>query len=1066
MKRKLLYLIPIVSIIFIASFFIIKPNESKALSKIEKLRKSHAKFLKEHPYQKTGNLSRQERKDMGLPPNAYFEQKYLSEINPSTGRVHKENVFDLQEQLNNIQQRVPGDAADNPWIERGPNNVGGRTRAVIFDPNDPTSETVIAGGVSGGLWKNTAISDSNSQWERLNIPENISVSSIAIDPNDSKVFYVGTGESYVSGDVNGNGLWKSIDGGNSWSKVFGGITGDAFLDADSQVTVNSPSSIPGNYDSILANFGGNLTSNISGSLVLANDGTGVQEDACEDLINQAEINGNIAIIFRGSCSFTDKALKAQNAGAIGVIIVNNVAGNPIGQSGTDSSITIPSVMVSQTDGSILINALSTGSINVTLNKTNDNATGSFLVPGIAHINDLTIRNNGGVSEVYIAVADAFYANSNPTRPIIGGDSFGVYKSTDGMNFTRLNLPKTARGNNYEPNNIEIAADNSIYVSTINSDSYGDGGGTILKSTDGNTFNVITTIPNGNRTEITLSSSNANSGYILTQTTDNSNPVKIFRTFDGFVNLSERSLPNDADEGIDANDFTRGQSFYDLLIKIDPNNDNIVYAGGIDLFKSGDGAFSWNQISKWSNNPGLRTLRVPLVHADQHGMAFANSSKVVFSNDGGVYYSSNAGRSISPRKNNYNTLQFYHIGVAPTTTFSGDYFLAGAQDNGTQLFSDVANNIESSTEATGGDGAASFFDQDGTDTYVITNTTFNNSIYFFSEPSLATPFTTPIINDENARNGNFINQQDLDSNLDMLYSNYSLGNNYRIRRYSNFKSGNEADVRKVELSNGLMNASPSLIKVSPLTTSSTKLFVGLENGKLLVVDRANISPTWTDITGDQFVGSISDIEFGATENDIFVTFHNYGVKNIWYTNDGGTTWLDKEGNFPDIPVKSILQNPLNREEVIIGTDLGVWKTSNFSASSPTWTRSDNGMSNVPVLDLDLRDDNVVFAATYGRGVFSGAFTAATASVDEVLQGEKIFTVYPTVSNGEFTVFAKRENGKTNINIFNLSGSQVLTKKVDFNEEERQLISTNLSSGVYLIQVINGEKKISTRKIVIK
>ncbi|WP_299683584.1 hypothetical protein, partial [uncultured Tenacibaculum sp.] len=92
--------------------------------------------------------------------------------------------------------------------------------------------------------------------------------------------------------------------------------------------------------------------------------------------------------------------------------------------------------------------------------------------------------------------------------------------------------------------------------------------------------------------------------------------------------------------------------------------------------------------------------------------------------------------------------------------------------------------------------------------------------------------------------------------------------------------------------------------------------------------------WTDITGSEFVGSISDIEFGATENDIFVTFHNYGVRNIWYTNDGGTTWFDKEGNFPDIPVKSILQNPLNREEVIIGTDLGVWKTSNFSATSPS------------------------------------------------------------------------------------------------------------------------------------
>ncbi len=1064
MKLKILYLIPVVCVLLAAAFFVNKPieNETEKISKIEKLRKSHAKFLKEHPYQETGSLSKQERKNLGLPPNVYFEQKYLSEINPSTGRVHKENVYDLQERLNSVKGRVPGDATDNPWIERGPNNVGGRTRAVIFDPNDPTTETVIVGGVSGGLWKNTNISNRNSRWERLNVPENLSVSSIVVDPNDPKVFYVGTGESYVSGDVNGNGLWKSSDGGNSWIKIFGGITGESFLDTDSQVIVNSPSSVSGNYSAILASFGDELDTDITGNLVLVDDGTDTTDDACENLVNTAQINGNIAVIRRGGCTFVDKVLKAQNAGAIGVIIVNNVVGNPNGQSGDDPNITIPSVMISQTDGNVLINTLSTESVNVTLNKVNDNAIGALLVPGIAHINDIAIRNNSGNSEIYVAVADALYTSSSPSSSIIGGDSYGVYKSIDGINFTKLNLPKTTIGNDYEPNNIEIAADNSIFVSTIDSDSHGDGGGTILKSTDGNSFTVVNTIPDGDRTEITLSSSNANVGYILTQINSRTTPVKMYKTIDGFTNITEIALPDDADTGISSNDFTRGQSGYDLLIRVDPNNDNVLYAGGIDLFKSTDGGTNWSQISKWSNNNNLAGLRTSLVHADQHGFAFNGFDKLIFTNDGGVYYSSNGGTTISSRNNDYNTLQFYTIGVAPTTALSGDYFLAGAQDNGTQLFSNAPQGTTRSREVSDGDGAASFFDQDGTDTYYIANFVYNRSIDYTNIVTL----NTVSINDESESNGDFINQQDLDSSLDILYSNYSSGNNYRIRRYSNFKSGNKDDVRKVELRNGLMNASPSSIKVSPITTSSTKLLVGLENGKLLVIDRANISPTWTDITGDQFVGSISDIEFGATENDIFVTFHNYGVKNIWYTNDGGTTWLDKEGNFPDIPVKSILQNPLNREEAIIGTDLGVWKTSNFSANSPTWTRSDNGMSNVPVLDLDLRDDNVVFAATYGRGVFSGAFTAATASVEEVVNGDKTFTVFPTVSNGEFTVFAKRENGTTNINIYNLSGSQVLSKKVDFNTNEKQLISTNLSSGVYLVQVANAQNKIATRKIVIK
>jgi hypothetical protein len=54
-----------------------------------------------------------------------------------------------------------------------------------------------------------------------------------------------------------------------------------------------------------------------------------------------------------------------------------------------------------------------------------------------------------------------------------------------------------------------------------------------------------------------------------------------------------------------------------------------------------------------------------------------------------------------------------------------------------------------------------------------------------------------------------------------------------------------------------------------------------------------SVTWTDITGPEFLGSISDVELGASNNDIFVTFHNYNVVNVWYSSDGGTTWENKE-----------------------------------------------------------------------------------------------------------------------------------------------------------------------------
>ena len=1061
MKKKLLLSI----VLFAAIAFTY--NALTKQTEIEKLREKHAAFLKNHSFNKTMDLSKKERKALSLPPNAYFEQEYLNEINPTTGLTNKRELLQLQEQLNSERsaQRAPGDATDNAWVERGPDNVGGRTRAVIFDPNDSTQETVYAGGVSGGLWKNTNISDINSVWTYVGISENLSVSSIAIDPNNNNIWYLGTGESYTSGDAVGNGLWKTTDGGTTWNHVFGGVTGDSYVDTSPSavLTINSPASIATDYSiTVTSSFGSDLSTAITGDLVLAIDGTSPTEDACSTILNTSEMNGKIAVIKRGACSFDDKVKRAQDAGAIAVIVVNNVSGGPISmggdglgfeEDGNPLNIIITSVMVSMADGDAIIAALGSG-VNGTL-EPGSSTSGYLILPGIQHINDLVVRDNNGTSEVFFAAAETFYSQASPST-LLGINEVGVYKSIDGTNFSKLVL---SAGEDLVPNNIKIAADNSIYVST-QSNSFGQGGGRIYHSTDGTTFTLKHTVPSGSRTEIACSSTDANTVYVLAQL--NSDPVGIYKTIDNFTNVTTLSLPNDADNGIPANDFTRGQASYDLLLRVDPNDENTLYVGGIDLFKSTNGGTSWGQISKWSNNNNLGALSVSLVHADQHGLAFSSSSRMLFSNDGGVYLSNDAGDNILPRNKGYNTLQFYTVGVAPTTAFSGDeYFLAGAQDNGTLLVEDAVAGVNSFYERQGGDGAYSFFDQDGTDQYCIANYVYNGNIklYDFSNGNIR------IINSESASNGDFINQEALDSNFDILYSNYSSGSNYIVKMYQNIKVGT---VTRTDLTSAsLMDSEPSALTVSPYTTSQSNLFVGLKNGKVIKIEATTErQPIWSDITGPNFLGSVSDIEFGTNENEIFVTMHNYGVQNIWYTNDGGANWEGKEGNLPDIPVKAILQNPLLIEEVIIGTELGVWRTSNFSDANPTWIQSYNGMSNVKVTDLDLRDDNMVFASTYGRGVFSGQFTDAVASVDAVFIDKKAFTVYPTVSNGDFTLQAENSLGLTEINIFSITGKQVYAKEIDFTSNGKQEISVNLNAGVYIVSIVDENNKKSSSKIVIE
>ena len=73
--------------------------------------------------------------------------------------------------------------------------------------------------------------------------------------------------------------------------------------------------------------------------------------------------------------------------------------------------------------------------------------------------------------------------------------------------------------------------------------------------------------------------------------------------------------------------------------------------------------------------------------------------------------------------------------------------------------------------------------------------------------------------------------------------------------------------------------------------------------------------------------------------------------------------------------SILHNPYVSNEVIVGTELGVWRTTNFNDVNPNWVQSYNGMSDVPVRDMDFRGtsalDNRVIAASYGRGLYVGS-----------------------------------------------------------------------------------------------
>lgn len=134
-----------------------------------------------------------------------------------------------------------------------------------------------------------------------------------------------------------------------------------FLGPAAIVRIDSPAAIAGEKDFGTAEFGAPPPNpSLQAEVVLVNDGAGTTSDACETIVNAAQVSGKIALIDRGTCTFVDKALRAQAAGAVAVIIGNNTTGPPPGMAGSDPTITIPVVSITQDDATAIKGQLGVG----------------------------------------------------------------------------------------------------------------------------------------------------------------------------------------------------------------------------------------------------------------------------------------------------------------------------------------------------------------------------------------------------------------------------------------------------------------------------------------------------------------------------------------------------------------------------------------------------------------------------------------------------------------------------------------------------------------------------------
>ncbi len=766
-QKKLLFILPILVLLTGILLHLTQKNG----------RELYEEQLSLHPFnQKRGincyDLRKIPKKDR---PDLAWEQDFLKTMDPKLGRPARERLLLAYQEVlkfKKLKSGIPGDV-NNSWVERGPNQVAGRVRALMFDPNDSEHKKVWAGSVSGGLWYTNDITDENAIWHAVdNTWQNLAISSITYDPSNPSIYYVGTGEGWISTDARGLGIWKSTDAGRTWQHI-----------------------------------------------------------------------------------------------------------------------------------------------------------ASTKKPSFQTVQKVVVGKSGRV---------------------IAGTNTGIYTSDDYGN----SWSKKTDG---FISDIEIASNGTIYVGKGSVDIEGG----IFKSTNnGTTWQEITpgskTI---NRVELAISPSNPNTIYAVAAGSDNIAWLK--KSTNGGGLWFDASIPKYLEGCSNSNrDFTRGQHWYNLILAVHPKNDKIIIAGGIDLNKSSNGGKTWNSISNWTG------WCRPYVHADHHAIVFrpGHDNQAVFGNDGGVAFSDNVGDSPDPtfiiRNKEFNVTQFYSCAIHPDE--NKNYYLGGTQDNGTQRLK--IKGVGNGDEVIGGDGGLCFIDKNKPTIQIASYT--NNNYYYSTDGGES--FKTLQKSDD----GSFINPAAYDHNLGILYSAKSKTS---VNRIKDIRQSPKIDSIKVED----MGSATSHISVSPYTTTSSTLLVGNYSGRLIKLTKADTdSPELTDIGSDKFPNAaVSSAEFGANEKEILLTFSNYGVKSIWYTNDGGKTWKTKDGNLPDMPIRWALFNPDNRKQVLLATEVGVWATQNFDAKNPTWTPSNSGLANVRVDMLRLRkSDNQVIAATHGRGLFtSDAFS---------------------------------------------------------------------------------------------
>jgi len=520
-------------------------------------------------------------------------------------------------------------------------------------------------------------------------------------------------------------------------------------------------------------------------------------------------------------------------------------------------------------------------------------------------------------------------------------TYGVWKSIDGGNTWTLVLGSGQTGvisyttdlaiSNTDPNVIYAGVrESGIWKTT-------DGGTTWTKLGGGLPTTNIGVI------DLAIDPNNNNIIYATYEALSTGQHLNIYKSTDSGINWAPINKP--------AN-LCSSYCWYCMFIEVAP--DGNVWLGGIYLYRSSNGGSTWTNVS----NSGL--------HVDQHAIAFPGDGSVWIGNDGGVFKTANNGSSWQNLNVGLYTVQFYPgTSLHPTNANLG---LGGTQDNGTLKYTGTT----SWTEIYGGDGAFSSIDFTNPDNVWYVSYQYLNILKSTNGGTSFSSATTGLT-DANTSNAPFIAPYVMcPNNANVLIA--GSDNVWRTNNGAANWSSNSPD--PLDLSNSKIRA----IAFAASDTSCNTYFVGLQNGKIFRTTVGGGSSGWVEITGTLPSRGINDIAVHPTNaNIVYLAFSGFGGPHVYKTTnalDPAPVWNAIDTGIPDIPVNAILLDPTDPNVVYIGTDIGIFRSTDAGSS---WQSFNNGHPRVAVFDL-VADDNPprIFSFTHGRS----AFTLSTAPPGEV------------------------------------------------------------------------------------